>query len=406
MSIPPEVDRRNGQIYLINYLLIFLAAPVTYVGVTQAALCDKLGASAAVASIPASTYLLGQIAPLFFSWLVPHRREQHVVVAANAITASLLACVALTLLMPISNQVRIGALILQGLLQGLSGSVSLVFMVQCLRRGTMPEGRALALKRTYTLGPIAAVAGSLGTQYLLGSGHLGYPFDFAFIYGISALCAAGVSMASLRFLLPPVAESSRGGLLQFLRVAASDFFKDPYMLRLWAAYALWNCSLAGISNLSLFTREAVGRDPKDLSGITLAIRFGFKAIAGYFLGLLAIRSGMRAAVMATLGLVGAGMLWAWLVPGYAYLFAFGLLGAGELGGIYFPNYVASLSAVEAGTRNLAVLTLSTPATSFAPALHGLLTDRAGFQASFFLGILAAITGLLLLRVPPDSKEEK
>ena len=41
---------------------------------------------------------------------------------------------------------------------------------------------------------------------------------------------------------------------------------------------------------------------------------------------------MRAPLVATACLVGAGSLWAWVAPGYAYLGAFGLMGAGELGG--------------------------------------------------------------------------
>jgi MFS family permease len=406
MNVSPELDRRNGRVFLVNYLLIFFAAPVIYVGVIQAALCNKLGASATIASLPASVHLLGQIAPLFLSWLVPHRHEQRVVIWANAMTASLLACVMVTLLLPTSNAVRITAVVLQGLLQGLSGSVSLVFMVHCLRRGTTPEGRALALKQTYTAGPLTAVAGSLGTQYLLASGRLSYPFDFALIYAVGALCVVGVAASSTRFLLPPVEEEERTGITAYLTTAARAFFQDRQLLRVWAAYALWWCTLGGIGNLSLYTREAAGRDPKELSGIVLAIRFGCKAIGGYFLGLIATRSGMRPAVIGTVCLAGAGMLWALLVPGYGYLFAFGLLGAGELGGAYFPNYVASLSTVEAGTRNLAILTLATPAVSFAPALHGYLTDRFGFYASFVFGIVTASAAAVLLAGAAKRKEQE
>jgi hypothetical protein len=100
------------------------------------------------------------------------------------------------------------------------------------------------------------------------------------------------------------------------------------------------------------------------------------------------------------------MLWALLVPGYGYLFAFGLLGAGELGGAYFPNYVASLSAVEAGTRNLAILTLATPAASFAPSMHGYLTDRIGFHASFIFGIVTALAAAVLLLSSKGRKEQE
>jgi hypothetical protein len=94
------------------------------------------------------------------------------------------------------------------------------------------------------------------------------------------------------------------------------------------------------------------------------------------------------------------------VPGYGYVFAFGLLGAGELGGAYFPNYVASLSTVGGGTRNLAILTLATPAASFAPAMHGYLTDRIGFYASFIFGIVTAAAAVALLLSSRGRKEQE
>ena len=150
-------------------------------------------------------------------------------------TAFLLGCVMLTLLLPVSNGSRILAVVLQGLLQGLSGSVSLVFMVHCLRRGTTPEGRALALKKTYTAGPVTAVAGSLGAQYLLGSGRLSYPLDFALIYAVGALCVVGVAVSSTRFVLPPVDEEPRTGLVPYLTAGAKQFFDDRQLRRLWVS---------------------------------------------------------------------------------------------------------------------------------------------------------------------------
>ena len=141
----------------------------------------------------------------------------------------------------------------------------------------------------------------------------------------------------------------------------------------------------------------MGRDPKDFSGLIMAIRFGSKAIAGYLLGVLAVRRGLRAGVFVTIALLVAGSGWAWLVPGAGYLFAFGLLGAGELGGAYIPNYVGSLSPPTESTRNFAILALATPASSFSPVLHGALTDRYGFPASFALGIVTAAAALILVK---------
>ena len=82
LRVTAAMDRHNGRIFLLGYLLIYLAAPVMYVGVVQAGLCDKLGANATVSNLPFAAYQFGQVAPLFFAWLVPHRLERAAVVCA------------------------------------------------------------------------------------------------------------------------------------------------------------------------------------------------------------------------------------------------------------------------------------------------------------------------------------
>jgi MFS family permease len=159
--------------------------------------------------------------------------------------------------------------------------------------------------------------------------------------------------------------------------------------------------MEAISNLSLYTREAVGRDPKELPGIVMALRFGFKCVAGYILGWLAQAFGVRAPMIAVLLSLLLAMAWIWVVPGYPFLFAFALLGAAELGGIYFPGYVLAVSPPETSARNLSLLTLASGVASLAPALHGALTDHFGFKASFgFGGLVAAAALLLTLALPP------
>jgi hypothetical protein len=391
-------DRYNGWLYTVCYVLIFLAAPVLYVGVVQASLLDKLGASATVANLPASTYMLGQVAPLVLSWLVPHRLERAMVVWANVATAGVIGVVFAVLAAGAPAEVCIAAVVAQGLLQGLTWSASFVFMTQCLRRGTSEAGLAETLKRTYAVTPLVAVAGSLGAQYVLNPGFsfLPYPLDFAAIYLLGAVCVLGVGMTAQRFRLEPVEEEPRGGLGSYLLEATRGFFGERRMVLLWVAYVLWYASLGITSNLSLYTRTAMGRDPKDFSGLIMALRFGCKSVGGYVLGGLAVRAGIGAGVIGTTLLLAAGCGWAWVVPGAGYLLAFGLLGAGELGGAYYPNYVSRLSAPAESTRNLAMLTLATPASSFAPVLHGALSDRYGFAASFALGIGLALAAVALV----------
>lgn len=403
VSLVTEVmDQRNSRIFYLSFLLIFFAAPAVYVGVVQAALCDKLGASATVANLPASAFLFGSAAPFFLTWLIPLRLERSVVVYANAITATLLAMVCATLIFPFGNSVRIAVLIGQGLIQGCTGSSSLVYQFQCLGRGTTSKGRARALKFAYTFGPISAVVGSLAAQYILNRGvsFLNYPYDFAFLYFVGIPCMAGVALLSRGYELIPAIEEPRQHLGRYLIDSVRTFSQERTMVLLWVAYLLWYVSLDSVSNLSLYTKEAVGRDPKELSGFIMALRFGFKSMAGFALALISVRYGVRAPLVAAIALLAAAALWSSAAPGYLYLFAFGLMGAGELGGGYFPNYMVAISSAAQGARNLALLNLATPVASVSPVLYGALTDAFGFSASFALAGAAAVASLwCVLKLP-------
>jgi len=402
--ISTDQDRHNGWIFSICYILTYLSAPVLYIDVVQASLLDKLGASPTVANLPASTYMFGQIAPLFVCWLVPHRLERSMVVWANIATAAFIGIVFASLAVPVPDEVRIAALTLQGLLQGLSGSTSFVFMMQCLRRGTSEPGLARALKRTFGVTPLAAVAGSLGAQYVLNPGFasLPYPYDFALLYLLAMPCSAGIAAAASRFHLEPIEEKVRPPYVHYLGRTLRGFGTDRRMLSLWIAYVFWYAAISVMSNLTLYTRVATGADPKDYSGLMMAIRFGTKAAAGVALGMLAVRYGLRAGVMGTLVLAMTAAVWGWSVPGWAFLLTFGLMGGAELGGVYQPNYVSRLSTPSESTMNLAMMTLATPVSSFAPVLHGFLATHLGFPASFLASGLFAATALWLVWVRGDS----
>ncbi len=394
----PANDRRNGLIFGGSNLLIYFAAPVVYVGVVQAALCDKLGASATVANLPASAYMLGAIMPFVLSWIVPHRLVRTTVVIANLVTASLLAAVGLVLIFPFSNPVRLLAVIGQGLVQGFSASTSQVFKFQCLRRGTTAAGRARAMKWTFTFGPITAVVGSLWAQFVLNDGipSLSYPYDFACLYLIGAPSMAAVAFLSRLYRLEPVEEERKESFLKYVVSSVKSFVQSKTLTSLWLAYLFWHLTLNAMPNLSLYSRVVLGGDPKHFSGIIMAMRFGFKSVGGFLLGVLAMKKGIRAPLVTTALLLAAAIVWGWSVPGYAFLMAFGLMGAGELGGAYFPNYAVSISSATTGVRNLSLLTLVGPVSSAGPILHGALTDWFGFPASFTFALAAAAVSLCFL----------
>lgn len=403
-SVTPQMDRYNGRLYLLCYMLIFLSGPVDYVGVVQASLCDKLGTSYIVANLPTATYALGYIIPFLLSSRIPYRFERAVVVIANLITAASMCIVCITLFFPFGATGRIAAVILQGVIMGFSACTSDVYMLQCLGRGTTEKGRAWAFKFAFTLGPIMGIVGSLGTQFVLNGGihRLRFPYDFGFVYLLCIPSMAGVALLSSRYKMIWIKElPERPPFFRSVIKNVKSYATNRNLILLWFAYLCWYFSLSGAPNLALYSQQAVGRSPATLAGLSMALRFGGKSVGGFILGVVATRFGSFAPSKLAIILVGGALAWAWIAPGYSYLCAFMLIGAAELGGAYIPNSVLTLSSPEAGARNIALLALAGPASSIASVIHGAFADLLGFHASFALGITTALVGLWLIsRVGP------
>lgn len=401
VEITPELERRNGLIFIWTQLLVYLSAPVLYVGVVQAAFLDRLGANATIANLPSSTYLLGFISPIICAWYFPARLEQSIVERAYAIVAASMLLMCAAVFLPAPDWLRITAVIGQGLIIGIINSVTAIYSFKCLTRGTTEKGRAWAFKYAFGFGPLAAVAGSLSAQMLLAGKVPGcpYPYNFGVLYVVALPCTVACALLAKRYRIAAIPEVAAPPFWGYLAGSAKAFVQDRRLLAAWVAFFLWFCTHGAMSNLSLYTREAVGRAPLELAGVIMALRFGVKAAAGFGLGALAMQFGARAAMMATVVLLGCGIVWPFFSSGYGYLLAFGLMGAGELGGVYFMNYVISISAPATTTRNIALLSLAGPASSIAPAIHGSLTDGFGFHASFIFGaITAALSFVLLMRI--------
>ena len=227
LAIDDRMDRRNGSIYLASYLLSYLAAPVLWVGVVQAGLCDKLGASATVANLPTSAVFLGGVAPFFFSWLIPHRADRKVVVWSYGLTAASAGAVSLALFLPFSAATRIAAVVGQSLIVGFTAGTSFVYTWQCLGRGTTLAGRARILGLTYTLGPLCAVAGSLGAQFVLNGGisFLRFPYDFAVIYLMGFPTMGIAAFLASRYELCPMEDEQHPALHRYLIEGVKSFIR-------------------------------------------------------------------------------------------------------------------------------------------------------------------------------------
>ena len=70
-SLPESAQRRNGLVFLTSMSLVYLIAPVTYVGVLHATILDSLKASDTVANLPEAVYLWVTPLPLLIAWFWP-----------------------------------------------------------------------------------------------------------------------------------------------------------------------------------------------------------------------------------------------------------------------------------------------------------------------------------------------
>src|SRR4051794_27881360 len=103
---------RNVLLYSFNTGMIYLASPVIYVGIVHAALCEQMDASDTVANLPSTMYFAMSPMPILIAWLFPFVRSlKRVVVICFALAALMGALVALTVVLPTPNALKITALV-------------------------------------------------------------------------------------------------------------------------------------------------------------------------------------------------------------------------------------------------------------------------------------------------------
>jgi len=79
------------------------------------------------------------------------------------------------------------------------------------------------------------------------------------------------------------------------------------------------------------------------------------------------------------------------------------MGAGELFGVYYPNYILGCSPKAKMRRNMAFASLVTMPVGFAPILFGFISDtlgsqdkKFGFQASFVAAMILLVAAIVLV----------
>lgn len=430
LDLPVRHQLRNIAVYVASMWLIYLAAPVLYVGITHAALCNALGASAAVANLPNSASFWMTALPIAIAWKFSGIRALKPV-----LTGCYLMCVlgglavTASLLVPLSSSARIAAVILYGALIGGSQATLAVFLWDMLNHGVDASRRGVAFALAFGVGPLFAVIGSLLTQLTLAgtltfplpgssswweihSVHiatLDFPNNFACVFGASVpLMLVGAVLAGFYVVPTHRWQTTAQPFFASLHQGVSGVLSDRILLVAMIAYLAICGGGTIVNNMSLFTTEAVGRLPEELAGLQNALRFGFKSIVGLLVGWLIIRTHAKMGMLMTSGLGLLGILWILLLPPKWFLVSFGLMGATDLYAIYYPNYMLQRLRPEKVRMTMALVSLLSISASFAPAFFGAISDRFGFPASFAVaacfvgGSFLIVLILLPARVTPPT----
>lgn len=489
--LPPAAQYRNLFVFAACTGLQYLAAPVMYVGITQASLCERLGADARVSNLPATFYFAMTAMPALIVWLFPHVRHlKSTLCLCYAIVAAAMLLVAFVLTTDLPDSMKVSFVILQGAISGAAGPTAIALLWEVIGRGTDESRRGLALGLAFGVGPMLAVVGSLGQVYMLGGElfgwkfeGLGYPNGFVWLFSLAApamllgsLCGAlcivpqpeyeaprkpiadvmslcvglalGFAALGLFFADTPAQQADAAGNAAAASAdpAAAVESQAPAVQRPWFGKSelgfvlLVAASLAVVyhfrdiltqrtlliativtilvysgntipSNMNLYSKFALGDAPEKFAGLQNTLRFGFKVVAGLLLGWLLTKTNPRAGIFATAGIYVAAQLWAIVATGKAYLLAFGIFGAGELIGVYCPNYMVSATPKANIRRAMAFVTMlmvpAAPTGYVFGAIVDALTPIKGapfaFRTSFAVCALMILSGIILAYVMLPAK---
>jgi hypothetical protein len=426
--LPLRDQRRNMALYAICAALVYMTAPITYVGVVHASLCNAMGASDAAANLPNAACYLAMTAPLFIAWRF-HSAAAIKPVLAAAFFFGALACfvVAIMLFLPMSAAVRLIALTLHGGAIGAATGVTAAFQWEIISRGMEPHRRGLTLGLAYGIGPLFAVVGSIGAQLLIagsirlpayslqygfrmvsvGLPPIDFPGNFAILFAAAAPLLTLAALLSTLYKLPPSldAEPARLPLVMGLRRGCREFFDDPVLRRAMMAYLLVGAGGTVVSIMGLYTPEVMNSSSADLAGYQTAIRFAFKMSAGLLLGWLVARTNPKMGTILTAAFYLMGVLWVLTVPNGWFMICFGFMGAGDLHGVYFPNYIMTASVPDKVRYNVAFLQFMGLPICAAPTILGAISDSLGRRASFLAAAAMLIAALAVIVIGLPSRPQ-
>jgi hypothetical protein len=408
--LPVGVQHRNIGCFAVYWAIYYLVAPVSYIGLTHANLLKALDNNDKICNLPSAVYMWLTIVPVVVAWLFPQPRYlKTMIMISVSLMAAITATVAVTLWIGAPPRFTSAVVIGHAAVFGGASGVLLTALWDSLRRGVSTSRRGAALGFTFGIGPLFACVGAL-LQDAVFDGKLlgGHSFGLEFPHNYMAMfatvspmmIAAGVVMGMFTLPKAPEPAPDSGTALAEIAAGARQFVRNRAV---WFAVLIYVVVYSGgnaiFANVSLHAKTVLG-DEADTLGIQSFLRFGFKAAAGAMLGWLLATASPRATLLATTSILLFGMGWALGSTGWWFMATFGLLGAGELFGAYFPNYVTTASEKKFVRVNMAYLSVLSTLIGFSSLAFGAISDAYGRIASFYVAAGLLVFALFLIGLLP------
>lgn len=404
--LPVALQNRNIWCFAIFWGVYYLAAPVSYVGLPHANLLKALGNNDFISNLPSAVYSWLIAVPIIVAWIFPQPRYlKPLGLIAVGLMVTITASVAVTLGSGASSQGTTAVVIAHGAVFGAANGILLTTMWDFLRRGVSTSRRGKALGLTFGVGPLLACVGALLQDALFGGTLLGgrtfgleFPNNYLAMFAAVAplFLIAGLAVAMFRIPITTEDSSNTGTPLSEIAAGIRQFVTNRNVLFAVLIYVIvYSGGNSIFQNVSLHAKTVLGEQSNTL-GLQSFLRFGFKAVAGVMLGWLLATASPRATLLATTSILLIGMTWALTSTGWWFMLTFGILGAGELFGAYFPNYVTTASRKAFVRINMAYLSVLTALTGFSSMIFGKISDNFGRIASFYTAAALLVTGLVLI----------
>jgi MFS family permease len=293
---------------------------------------------------------------------------------------------------------------------GTDSVVALAWM-DLLGKTLAPDVRARLIGLGQVLTGLGAIGAGLVIRWLLGPTGPAYPLNFAWLFGLAALCFAASTGFNLLIVEPDeVVPKQRSRLRAYLPEMARLLADNPAFRRVTAIRLLGGLSTLATSFYVVFATDHLGLPASTIGVFAGAATFGSTA-AGLVLGPLASRFGTRRVVQV--------ITWAQVsVPLVALLAASGRLGASAgfvfpllyvLLGVYegslmlgFVNYVLDIAPPGQRPTYLGLTNTLAGLLIAVPLLGGLLLEATSYPVLFAcaaVGPLAAAILSLRLAAP-------